>query len=87
MPGCHARGCAQSDCSQTGSLWFWACNRTYRYEVLGAYMLKILIKSARLGKYCFGKTPMQTFIDSKRLAIDKQLDRTIATFNHFLVDH
>lgn len=28
------------------------------------------------GKYCFGKTPMQTFFDSKPLALTKQLDRT-----------
>src|SRR5207248_5532103 len=27
------------------------------------------------GKYCFGKTPVQTFLDSRRLAHDKQLDR------------
>ena len=27
------------------------------------------------GKYCFGKTPMQTFQDSKHLAEEKQLDR------------
>jgi hypothetical protein len=27
------------------------------------------------GKYCFGKTPMQTFIDSIDLARNKQLDR------------
>ncbi len=27
------------------------------------------------GKYCFGKTPYQTFLDSKRLADDKMLDR------------
>jgi transposase InsO family protein len=26
------------------------------------------------GKYCFGKTPMQTFLDSKQIAIEKQLD-------------
>ena len=26
------------------------------------------------GKYCFGKTPMQTFLDSKHLSDDKQLD-------------
>ena len=23
------------------------------------------------GKYCYGKTPMQTFIDSKKLAVEK----------------
>lgn len=27
------------------------------------------------GKYCFGKTPMQTFFDSRHLADEKQLDR------------
>ena len=27
------------------------------------------------GKYCFGKTPMQTFLDSRHLADEKQLDR------------
>src|SRR5205823_14775395 len=27
------------------------------------------------GKYCYGKTPMQTFIESATLAYDKQLDR------------
>lgn len=27
------------------------------------------------GRYCFGKTPMQTFIDSKTLATDKILDK------------
>jgi transposase InsO family protein len=27
------------------------------------------------GRYCYGKTPMQTFLDSKHLAIEKQLDR------------
>jgi len=27
------------------------------------------------GKYCYGKTPMQTFIDSVPIAIEKQLDR------------
>lgn len=27
------------------------------------------------GKHCFGKTPMQTFIDSRQLALNRQLDR------------
>lgn len=27
------------------------------------------------GKYCYGKTPMQTFIESAKLAYDRQLDR------------
>jgi transposase InsO family protein len=31
------------------------------------------------GKYCYGKTPMQTFLDSKHLAQQKMLDRTLTT--------
>jgi len=27
------------------------------------------------GKYCYGKTPKQTFLDSKKIAQDKVLDR------------
>jgi len=27
------------------------------------------------GRYCYGKTPMQTFLDSKQLALDKMLER------------
>lgn len=30
------------------------------------------------GKYCYGKTPLQTFLDSRRLAQEKMLDRTLA---------
>jgi len=30
------------------------------------------------GRYCYGKTPMQTFLDSRHLAHDKMLDRTHA---------
>ena len=29
------------------------------------------------GKHCFGKTPMQTFIDSKHLALNKRLDELV----------
>jgi len=31
------------------------------------------------GKYCYGKTPLQTFLDSKHLAQAKMLDRTLTT--------
>jgi transposase InsO family protein len=31
------------------------------------------------GRHCFGKTPWQTFVDSKELATQKQLDRTYQT--------
>jgi transposase InsO family protein len=33
------------------------------------------------GKYCFGKTPYQTFLDSKKLADEKMLDRLHQTDN------
>jgi transposase InsO family protein len=29
------------------------------------------------GKYCYGKTPLQTFLDAKHLAHEKMLDRTV----------
>jgi transposase InsO family protein len=33
------------------------------------------------GKYCYGKTPMETFVESKQLAMDRQLDRLSQTEN------
>lgn len=33
------------------------------------------------GRYCFGKTPMQTFLESKHIAIDKQSIAPISTNN------
>ena len=32
------------------------------------------VERTHTGKHCFGKTPMQTFLDSKHFAIEKQLD-------------
>ena len=31
------------------------------------------------GMHCFGKTPWQTFLDSRAIALEKQLDRTMPT--------
>ena len=31
------------------------------------------------GRYCYGKTPMQTFNDSKQLAKQKMLDQLVQT--------
>lgn len=31
------------------------------------------------GKYCYGKTPMQTFMESKKIALEKQLDQAELT--------
>jgi transposase InsO family protein len=36
-----------------------------------------------MGKYCFGKTPMQTFLDSKNIAQQKQLDNLKEEFSNF----
>ncbi|MDP4280185.1 MAG: hypothetical protein QQM50_06535 [Dehalococcoides mccartyi] len=33
------------------------------------------LTGVRTGKYCFGKTPYQTFIESKKLADEKMLDK------------
>jgi transposase InsO family protein len=33
------------------------------------------VERTHSGKYCYGKTPMQTFIESAKLAHDRQLDR------------
>jgi transposase InsO family protein len=35
------------------------------------------------GKYCFGKTPMQTFLDSKHLAHEKAIDRLFVASSSF----
>lgn len=35
------------------------------------------------GKYCYGKTPMQTFVDSKHLALEKRIDELLIKDNNF----
>lgn len=37
------------------------------------------------GKYCYGKTPLQTFFESAKLALDKQLDRFAPTVEQVAV--
>jgi hypothetical protein len=44
----------------------------------GAFMMVLLVMK-ELFKHCFGKTPWQTFLDSKALAHGKQMDRTMPT--------
>ena len=47
---------------------------------IGLGLLRLSVRAAlnserpHSGKYCFGKTPMQTFLDSRQLAWDKILD-------------
>jgi len=35
------------------------------------------------GKHCYGKTPMQTFVDSKHLALEKRIDELLIKDNNF----
>ena len=35
------------------------------------WLSKYNVSRPNSGKYCYGKTPMQTFLDSKNIAIDK----------------
>jgi len=44
-----------------------------------AWIMDYNTERTHSGKHCFGKTPMQTFLDSKPIAIEKQLDRTHRT--------
>jgi transposase InsO family protein len=44
-----------------------------------AWMASYNAERTHTGKYCYGKTPMQTFIDSAHLAHEKQLDLTAPT--------
>ena len=42
---------------------------------LDAWLVEYNENRPHSGKYCFGKTPMQTFLDSRHLAQEKELDR------------
>jgi len=46
---------------------------------LDAWMKEYNEERPHTGKYCFGKTPMQTFLDSKKIARDKILSRNNQT--------
>ena len=39
------------------------------------WLLEYNEQKAHTGKYCYGKTPMQTFVESKHQAHDKILDK------------
>jgi len=45
------------------------------------WLLEYNMERTHSGKYCFGKTPMQTFLESKHLAQEKALDRLYLTPN------
>jgi hypothetical protein len=44
---------------------------------LDAWMDYYNLERPHSGRYCYGKTPMQTFWDSKDLALKKRLDVTL----------
>lgn len=44
---------------------------------LDAWLREYNEERSHSGKYCYGKTPFQTFLDSRRLAQEKMLDRTL----------
>ena len=44
-----------------------------------AWMQTYNTERTHSGKYCYGKTPMQTFAESASLARDRQLDRIMPT--------
>jgi len=44
-----------------------------------SWLLEYNEQRPHTGKYCFGKTPMETFIDSVALAKDKMLDSNLQT--------
>lgn len=52
---------------------------------LDAWVLDYNEQRTHSGKHCFGKTPMQTFLDSKHIAIKKQLNRSFQTTDSVLV--
>ena len=48
-------------------------------EDVDAWMAEYNNERTHSGKYCYGKTPMQTFIESIKLAHDRELDRITPT--------
>lgn len=46
-----------------------------------AWIASYNTERAHSGKYCYGKTPMQTFVESANLARHKQLDRMMPTLD------
>jgi hypothetical protein len=48
-------------------------------EDVDAWVAEYNNERTHSGKYCYGKTPMQTFMESIKLAHDRQLDRTQLT--------
>ena len=43
------------------------------------WLVEYNVERTHSGKYCFGKTPMQTFLESKHLAKEKMLDSLVLT--------
>ena len=48
-------------------------------EDVDIWLLEYNEERPHTGKYCFGKTPMQTFIETVHLAKEKMLDSNLQT--------
>ncbi|MDY6933226.1 MAG: IS481 family transposase, partial [Spirochaetota bacterium] len=48
-------------------------------EDLDDWIKEYNVERTHTGKYCYGKTPMQTFLDSKNIALEKMLDNKLQT--------
>jgi len=46
---------------------------------LDEWMREYNVRRTRAGKYCYGKTPMHTIVDSMHVALDKEMDRVMPT--------
>ena len=49
------------------------------FSELDAWLQGYNAERTHSGRYCYGKTPMQTFIESAPLALDKQLSNKYPT--------
>jgi transposase InsO family protein len=54
-------------------------------EDADAWMTEYNEERSHSGRYCYGKTPSQTFLDAKHLALEKMLDRPTVTTSSIAV--
>ena len=64
-------------CQSARRIAFGVQGIPFLHDIVNSQVLIILLV-CHSGKYCYGKTPMQTFLDSKHLAKEKALDQLLA---------
>ncbi len=57
----------------------WARSLDELQEDVGRWVMDYNTERTHSGKYCYGKTPMQAFMENKKLALEKQLNQTEPT--------